>query len=297
MNGDPVQRRRRRFIIWPLVIACFIALYQYFSSQKYVNPETGRAARVALSEGQEAALGLQGYQDVLSQSDVVRSGSEVDLVNKVMNRLEAATGDVGRNMNWEVSVVSSPQANAFCLPGGKMVVYTGILPVAQSEAGLATVLGHEMAHATSRHGSQRLLQSKLSNTPMTGANASLALGDMDMRQKMEVMAALGAGAKYGVLLPFSRNHESEADEIGLYYMARAGYDPHEAVKFWERMEQNSNVRQTPEFLSTHPSHGTRIQDLNEHMPRAEEEYRKAKSSGAAWNVENPGICLAQIGRG
>jgi metalloendopeptidase OMA1, mitochondrial len=281
-EGQQYQtRRRRRLVLWPLAIAAVVAAFQYFSSQKYVNPETGRAAHVALSEGQEAALGLQSYEEVLSQSQVVSSGPEVELVKKVMNRLEAATRSAGKNMDWQVSVVSSPQANAFCLPGGKMVVYTGIIPVAQSEAGLATVLGHEMAHATSRHGSQRLLQSKLSNTLMTGANASIALGDMDMRQKMGVMAALGAGAKYGVLLPFSRNHESEADEIGLYYMARAGYDPHEAVNFWQRMEQNSNSPQPPEFLSTHPSHGTRIQELNEHMPRAEEEYRKSKNSGPA----------------
>jgi predicted Zn-dependent protease len=274
MNGDQVQTRRRRFVIWPLAIALLIAAFQYFSSQKYVNPETGRAARVALSEGQEAALGLQSYEDVLSQSQVVTTGPEVEEVQKVMKRLEAATGDAGKNMDWQVSVVSNPQANAFCLPGGKMVVYTGIIPVAQTEAGLATVLGHEMAHATSRHGSQRLLESRLSQTLMTGANASLALGDMDLRQKMEVMGALGAGAQYGVLLPFSRNHESEADEVGLYYMARAGYDPHEAIQFWERMEQSSSGPQPPEFVSTHPSHGTRIERLNEHMPRAEAEYAK-----------------------
>jgi predicted Zn-dependent protease len=131
-----------------------------------------------------------------------------------------------------------------------------------------------MAHATSRHGSQRLLQSQLSRTLLTGAGASLALGDMDTGQKMAVMGALGAGSKYGVLLPFSREHESEADEVGLYYMARAGYDPHEAIKFWERMEQSSSSAQPPEFASSHPSHGTRIQRLKEHMPRAEEEYAK-----------------------
>jgi predicted Zn-dependent protease len=275
MNGEQVQPRRRRFIVWPLAIAALIAGLQYFNSQKYVNPETGRAARVALSEGQESALGLQSYEDVLSQSQVVNSGPEVEMVQKVMKRLEAATGEAGKNMDWQVSVVASPQVNAFCLPGGKMVVYTGIIPVAQTEAGLATVLGHEMAHATSRHGSQRLLQSRLSQTLLTGANASLALGDMDMRQKMEIMAALGAGAQYGVLLPFSRNHESEADEVGLYYMARAGYDPHEAILFWERMEQSASGPQPPEFMSSHPSHGTRIERLREHMHHAEEEYAKS----------------------
>jgi predicted Zn-dependent protease len=275
MDEQDRPRRTRHFIIWPLLIAGIIAAYQYFSSQKYVNPETGRAARVALSEGQEAALGLESYKDVLSQSAVVRTGPEVELVQKVMRRLEGATGEAGQKMNWEVSVVSSPQVNAFCLPGGKMVVYTGILPVAQTEAGLATVLGHEMAHATSRHGSQRLLQSQVSQTLLTGANASLALGDMDPRQKMAVMAALGAGTQYGVLLPFSRSHESEADEVGLYYMARAGYDPHEAIQFWQRMDQSSSSPQPPEFASSHPSHGTRIARLKEHMPRAEEEYAKA----------------------
>jgi predicted Zn-dependent protease len=276
MNGyDDQPRRRKRFILWPLVIAGLIAAFQYFNAQKYVNPETGRVAHVAMSEGQEAALGLQSYQDVLSQSQVVTSGPEVEMVQKVMNRLEAATGDAGKNMDWQVSVVANPQANAFCLPGGKMVVYTGIIPVAQTEAGLATVLGHEMAHATSRHGSQRLLQSEVSHTMMIGANASIALGDMNGRDKMMVMGALGAGAQYGVILPFSREHESEADEIGLYYMARAGYDPHEAIKFWERMEQSSSGPQPPEFASTHPSHGTRIARLQEHMPKAEEEYARA----------------------
>src|SRR5215831_6507321 len=197
MNGDEYQPRRRRFLIWPLLIAGAIAAFQYFSSQKYVNPETGRVARVALSEQQESSLGLQSYQEVLSQSQAVTSGPEFDMVQRVMHRLIGATGEAGKSMDWQVSVLNSDQANAFCLPGGKMVVYTGILPVAQTEAGLATVLGHEMAHATSRHGSQRLVESKVSNTLLTGANASLAFGDMNPVQKMEVMAALGAGAQYG----------------------------------------------------------------------------------------------------
>jgi predicted Zn-dependent protease len=234
---------------------------------------------VALSEDQESAIGLQSYQEVLSQSQVQTVGPEVDLVKRVMGRLIAATGDAGKSLDWEVSVVRDDQANAFCLPGGKMVVYTGILPIAQTEAGLATVLGHEMGHATSRHGSQRLLESKLANTLMTGAQASLMFGDMSASRKMEVMAALGAGTKYGVLLPFSRKHESEADEVGLYYMARAGYDPHEALAFWQRMEESSSAgRQPPEFVSTHPSHGTRIADLQSHLPRAEEEYAKSNQA-------------------
>jgi predicted Zn-dependent protease len=283
MSDYPTQyqySRRKHFVIWPLLIAVVFGLYQYFGSGRYVNPETGRVAHVALSEDQESALGLQSYQEVLSQSQVQTEGPEVDLVKRVMGRLIAATGDAGKSLDWEVSVLRDDQANAFCLPGGKMVVYTGILPIAQTEAGLATVLGHEMGHATSRHGSQRLLESKLANTLMSGAQASVMLGDMNASRKMEVMGALGAGTKYGVLLPFSRKHESEADEVGLYYMARAGYDPHEALAFWQRMEESSSTgRQPPEYLSTHPSHGTRIAALQSHMPRAEEEYAKSNHGG------------------
>jgi len=269
---------RKKFVLWPLLIAGVVVLFQYCSSQKYVNPETGRAARVAMSEGQEEALGLQSYEEVLSTSRVVTEGPEVEVVQRVMRRLVAGTGEAGRTMEWHVSVVDDPQANAFCLPGGKMVVYTGILPVAKTEAGLATVLGHEMAHATSRHGSQRLLQSQVANTLLMGAQASLAFGDMDPQQKMAVMAAVGAGAKYGVILPFNRQHETESDEIGLYYMARAGYDPREAIGFWERMSEAGGGRQAPEFASTHPSHGTRIERLKQHMPKALQEYAGASKA-------------------
>ena len=277
MNGDGTRSRTKHFVFWPLLVAGLFAAYQYWGSQKYINPETGRASRVALTQDQELALGLQSYQAVLNESQVERQGPDVVLVQRVMKRLIAATGEAGRALPWEVSVVRDSQVNAFCLPGGKMVVYTGILPIAQSEAGLATVLGHEMGHATSRHGSQRLLESNVASTLMTGAQASLAFGDMDSARKMEVIAALGAGAKFGVLLPFSRKHESEADEVGLYYMARAGYEPHEALAFWQRMEQSSTAgSQPPQFLSDHPSHGARLEHLNQCMPRAEEEYAKSK---------------------
>ena len=165
--------------------------------------------------------------------------------------------------------------NAFCLPGGKVVVYTGILPVAESEAAFATVLGHEMAHATSRHGSQRVLEQNLAQTAMTGV--AMSLSDVDYDKQRAIMGALGAGAQYGVLMPFSRKHESEADEIGLIYMARAGYDPRQSISFWERMEHTGRS-QPPEFLSSHPSHGTRIQQLEAEMPKALEEYHKSASA-------------------
>src|SRR5262249_17686793 len=146
--------QRRRFVLFPIVVAGLIALFQYMSSEKFVNPETGRTSHVAMSEDQEAALGLQSYQQVLSESQVVPTGPEVDMVVRTPRRLISVIDTGGRKFAWDVSVLRSPQANAFCLPGGKICVYTGILPIAENEAGLATVMGHEIAHATSRHGAQ-----------------------------------------------------------------------------------------------------------------------------------------------
>ncbi len=229
-----------------------------------------------MSTSQEAALGLQSYQQVLSQSQAISSGPELEMVKRVASRLAAATGQAGADFQWAVSLIRDDQVNAFCLPGGKIVVYTGILPVAQNEAALATVLGHEMAHATSRHGSQRVFEQNLAQTAMMGVAGTLS--DMSYDQQRAVMGALGAGAQYGVLMPFGRKQESEADEIGLTYMARAGYDPQESIRFWQRME-SATGSQPPEFLSTHPSHGSRIQQLQALMPKAMEEYNRAPHAG------------------
>jgi predicted Zn-dependent protease len=267
----------RRHIKWvPLVLAALFFAYQYFSSEKFTNPETGRKTHVGLSTRQEAALGLQSYEQILSQAPAITSGREVDMVQRVVQRLVGATGAAGKDFDWRVSLVRSSQVNAFCLPGGKIVVYTGILPVANNEAALATVLGHEMAHATSRHGAQRVFEQNLTQTAMAGVAGSLS--DMDYEKQRAVMGAIGAGAQYGVLMPFSRNHESEADHVGLLYMARAGYDPRESITFWRRMEETSRA-QAPQFLSDHPSHGTRIQQLNAWMPQALEEYNRHQSGG------------------
>jgi predicted Zn-dependent protease len=265
-----MQRRHFRWL--PLIVAAVFLAYQYFSSEKFVNPETGRASHVGLSVEQEAALGLQSYQQVLAQSDAINSGPQFDVVRHVASRLAAATGAAAKNFEWRVSLIRDDKVNAFCLPGGKIVVYTGILPVTQNEAWLATVLGHEMAHATSRHGAQRVLEQNLSQTAMMGVAGSLS--DMDYDQQRAILGALGAGAQFGILMPFGRKQESEADHIGLIYMARAGYDPQESIGFWQRMEEAGGA-QPPEFLSTHPSHGTRIQQLRQWMPQALEEYNRA----------------------
>ena len=261
--------RRLAIRLIPIAIALVIVWFQFASSEKGTN-EAGREARYALSSADEETLGLQSYREVLAESDTVTSGAEYDLVRGVAARLAQATQ---KDFKWQVSVVRSPQVNAFCLPGGKIVVYTGILPIAENEEGLAVVMGHEMAHATLRHGSERLLKQKATSTFMTGVQFSV--GDMSYEQQRAVMGAIGAGAKYGILLPFGRDHESEADQVGLHYMARAGYDPRAAIGFWERMGQAGGGQQPPEFMSTHPSHGTRIERIKELLPQAVAEYQRA----------------------
>jgi len=269
-----MNKRRLLFRLVPIGIAAAVVFFQFFSSEKITN-EAGRTARHALDPKQEEVLGLESYQQVLQESDTVDAGPEFELVKRVAQRLAAATGPAAKTFDWRVSLVRNPQVNAFCLPGGKIVVYTGILPVARTEAGLATVMGHEMAHATLRHGSERLLQQKATQTLMTGAQVSV--GDLSYEQQRAVMGAIGAGAKYGVLLPFSRDHESEADKIGLTYMARAGYDPAESIGFWQRMSQaSSGGGKPPEFMSTHPADATRIAQLQALLPAAQAEYERAQ---------------------
>ncbi len=265
---------KRRFLIRfvPIAIAALVVFFQFFSAEKFTN-EAGRTARVGLSEDQEMQLGLQSYQQVLQQSDTIDSGPEYELVRRVATRLAAVTGERGKKFDWRVSLVRDPQVNAFCLPGGKIVVFTGILPVAKTEAGLATVMGHEMAHATARHGSERVFKQNATQTLLTGVQFSL--GDMSYEQQRAIMGAIGAGAQYGILMPFGRDHESEADRIGLSYMARAGYDPREAVAFWQRMDEHSGGQNPPEFMSTHPSHDTRVARLKALIPQAMEEYHRA----------------------
>lgn len=267
-----MEVRKRHIAILPILITIAVIAYKYFAAETVVNPETGRTSKVALSPEQESALGLQGYKEVLSKSEVVESGPEADQVRRVARDLARATGRGGQGFKWEVAVVESNEANAFCLPGGKIVVYTGILAITKSDAGLAAVMGHEMAHATAHHGAQRLFQNDLLQTAIAGAQQSIA--DLEPEKQKAILAALGVGAKFGVILPFSRDHETEADEMGVLYMARAGYDPRESVRFWQRMSRNDG-RQPPEFMSTHPSHGSRIQRLKEFMPKALEEYEKS----------------------
>lgn len=228
-------------------------------------PYTGRSQLILVSSQQEAQMGAQAFQQVVTESRVVTSPSVTAPVTDVGRRLAAVANRP--DFQWQFVVLDDPQqVNAFCLPGGKVAVYTGILPVAQDSNGLAVVMGHEIAHALARHGAERMSQSAVAEAG--GAVLGAAT------QSQAVMAAYGLGAQYGVLMPYGRSQESEADHIGLLLMAQAGYDPRAAIGFWDRMGKAGGGG-APEFLSTHPSHGTRAQQLQEWMPEALALYEKS----------------------
>jgi len=225
-------------------------------------PYTNRSQLILVSPKDEAALGAQAFQQVVSNSRLDASPGTNRAVQEVGQRLAAVANRP--DFQWNFVVIDDDRTvNAFCLPGGKVAVYTGILPVAQDQAGLAVVLGHEIAHAVARHGAERMSQGKLAQLGGT----ALAIGLGESASSSAILAVYGLGTQYGVLLPYGRTQESEADHIGLLLMAQAGYDPRVAIDFWERMEHTSRGG-PPEFLSTHPSHGTRITQLRAWIPEA-----------------------------
>lgn len=230
-------------------------------------PLTGRSQLILISEDEEKELGEKAYAEILSQSTLNQSPEINDLVQRVGKRLAEAAARP--DFDWEFNVIQNVDtANAFALPGGKVAVYTGILPVTQNEAGLAVVLSHEIGHAIARHGAERLSTQRLVQIGEIGL--LLALGVKDPRTIRAVDSAYGVGMGVGVLLPFSRAHESEADKIGLILMKKAGYDLHAAVAFWQRMAESKEGKGAPpEFLSTHPSDETRIQQIRRWIPEVE----------------------------
>lgn len=282
MSSDrysPGQRRSMPMAARLVPILMGLAAIGWIAIQGCQDGPFGRRQIVGMNAQEEQALGLQAFQETLAGADVVQGGMDVAEVKAVAQRLIAATQNPEflaaielkpQEMDWDVQVVESKEINAFCLPGGKMVVYTGILPIAENDAGLATVLGHEIAHALGHHGAERMAHAKMANIAITSANGSIS--DLDPAQRQGILQALNAGAKYGIL-SYSRSHESEADRMGLLLMATAGFDPQQSIKFWERMAQaTGNGPRPPEFMSTHPSHDTRISDLTSWMPEAMKIY-------------------------
>ncbi len=240
------------------------------------NPYTGRSQLLMTSVSEEMQLGDQAYQQVKNDPKVRQSQDprEIEPVKRIAARIiEAAKrskyGEMAKQFQWEVTVIKDDKTlNAFALPGGKMAVYTGIFPVAKTEAGLAAVMGHEVVHALARHGAERMSQGQLTNATLQVLGTAAGASGSNPMLGQAAMAALGVGAQVGVLLPFSRKHESEADYIGILLAADAGYDPRESVQLWERMGQLSGGGAPSEFMSTHPSHGTRIEQLKKWMPEA-----------------------------
>lgn len=260
--GDAPVGRRRGFKVWPLLAFGVFFLFYYFGNQQEV-PITGRKQLVAVSEEQMLPLGLNSYRDILSKSQVVETGPAVDMVRGIAERIIKVVERP--DLKWEVNLIASDQANAFALPGGKVAVYTGILPIATNEDGLAAIIGHEIAHIIARHGAERMSHQQL--VQFGSMALSMSVGDMDYETQKMVLGALGLGAQYGFILPFSRKHESEADKIGLIYLAKACFNPEEAPRLWERMAQASE-KQVPEFSSTHPAPETRIEQLKSWLPEA-----------------------------
>jgi metalloendopeptidase OMA1, mitochondrial len=253
------------------------------------NPYTGRSQLLMTSVSQEMQMGAQAYSQVKSDPKVKLSQDprEIEPVKRVASHIiEAAKrskyAEEAKQFQWEVTVIKDDKTmNAFALPGGKIAVYTGIFPVAKTEAGLAAVLGHEVTHALARHGAERMSQGQLTNAALQVVGAAAGASGVNPLLSQGAMAALGAGAQVGVLLPFSRKHESEADYIGILLAADAGYDPRESVHLWERMEQLSGGGGPSEFLSTHPGHETRIEQLQKWMPEAMGIYQSKQPVPAA----------------
>ena len=233
-------------------------------------PITNRTQFILLPRSFEMELGASAYLSILETEKISRNAHYNGVVRRVGRRIAAVSHTP--NLRWQYTVFDNEQVNAFALPGGKIGVYTGMMPVAKTEAGLATVMAHEVAHATARHGGERMTLGIL--LEMGSAALASAMRKKDQKTTGRVLAAYGLGSALVVALPFSRKQESEADRIGLIYMAKAGYDPREAIPFWERMGA-AGRGSPPEFLSTHPGYRTRIKNIRKWMPEALEYYERS----------------------
>jgi len=244
-------------------------------------PITGRSSLQLVPQSQLLTLSFQQYDEVLQKSSLSQDPEKVAQVRRVGFRIadaaEAFLRERGyeatlENYNWEFNLIEDDDtANAWVMPGGKAAVYTGILKYTQNETGLAVVLGHEVAHAIADHGNERMSQQLLAQ--MGGMALAVALSSEPQETRALALSAFGVGTAVGVLMPYSRLHESEADHIGLILMARAGYDPREAVPFWQRMNEAPGQR-PPELLSTHPAPETRMKNIRSHIPEAMQYYRR-----------------------
>ncbi|MBP2831908.1 M48 family metallopeptidase [Aquimarina sp. U1-2] len=261
-------------IIGLVIVLCSIASCK-------TNPFTGKKTLALVSNSQILPMAFQQYDQFLSQNKVIKGTSQAQMINNVGQKIAKASerwlnanGYQGylKDYRWEYTLVQDDAVNAWCMPGGKIVFYTGIMPIAKDETGVATIMGHEVAHALANHGQQRMSAGQLQQ--VAGVATSVAIQNKSAQTQQIIGTAFGLGTQLGVMLPFSRSHETEADRIGLQLMAIAGYDPDEAANLWRRMKANSGGQAPPEFLSTHPSSDTRIRNLTAWAPAAKAEARK-----------------------
>lgn len=265
---------KRLKLILPLLLVAFV--FYYCSTV----PITGRSQLNLIPASEINALSFQQYDEFLKQNKLSSDKEALAMVKKVGVNIQRAVEKYFSDNNmsnqlkgyqWEFNLVESDEVNAWCMPGGKVVVYTGILKLTKDEAELAVVMGHEIAHAVAQHGAERMSQGLLQQ--LGGVALSVALQNEPETTQNLFLAAYGVGTTVGVILPFSRTHESEADRLGLIFMAMAGYNPSAAVDFWTRMSQQGGAK-PPEWLSTHPSDETRIADIKKHLPEAMSYYKK-----------------------
>ena len=282
--------------LFPLIIQfIFYRRFNMFKRRSFVSlivitfligcstvPITGRRQLSFIPQNQLIASSNDSYHQLLSESKISEDKEKTQMVVNVGKRIASSAEQFMRenrmekeiqNYHWEFKLIQDDKTvNAFCMPGGKIAVYTGILPITQDESGLAVVLGHEVAHALANHGGERMSQLLLAQ--MGATTLSAALSQQPQRTKQLLLQVYGIGANVGVILPYSRSHELEADHIGLILMARAGYDPRTAIPFWQRMNEKVGKR-PPEFLSTHPAPMKRIEDIRNELPEAMKYYKQS----------------------
>jgi predicted Zn-dependent protease len=261
-----------------LIILCGSLLLLSSCSQVEI---TGRKQFNLVPDSLMNSMSFQSYSEFLSQHKLSTNTQQTQMVKRVGSRIQEAVEqycsknciqDRLKGYEWEFNLVEDPNVNAWAMPGGKTVVYTGLLPVAQTEAGLAVVMGHEIAHTFARHGAERMTQGLI--VEMGGMALSKALANKPEQTQDLFIRSYGIGTQYGILLPYSREHESEADHLGLIFMAMAGYNPNEAIGFWQRMADSKKGAAPLELLSTHPADSTRIRNIEKLMPEAMKYYRQ-----------------------
>lgn len=277
-----------------LVHSTFVFILAALAAGCSSAPVTGRKQMLLMAESQEVSMGLTAFNDVTTKEPPSQNAQYNELVERVGQRIAAVAGKP--DYKWEFKTIASEQQNAFCLPGGKVAVYEGIIPICATEAGLAVVMSHEVAHALARHGGERMSQNMAVDGVKTAV--SYVMQNQDQARKDIVMQAYGVTSQYGVLLPYSRKHESEADHIGLMMMARAGYDPREAPRFWSRFGAVKSGEKQMEFLSTHPSDERRAADLANLVPEAMKLYGAAPEQFALGENIDPApptpVAVAQV---